>query len=268
MDERVGFRMHFAVGLLTIGVIGAVAIAVGFLLAKESPLDRTYSIGVRFSDVSGLKIGAPVQLQGSYVGRVTAIVLADPAPPRFPQSDWEAVLAIRADDEALRRKLTSASLFTIQAESVFGNKYVNATFGDGGEELKPGAVIPGAVGAGIDARTFEKLSSALENLSGAAAELKGILGDVSPNATTATASLRGIIGNLDTTLKNSAEASLVLKDAISPENQAKIKQTFEDLSKSAQNLANVTERTKQGMDSWADLIEKMKFWNRWGRKSE
>src|SRR5437868_4024317 len=123
MEERVGLRAHFAVGLLTIAVVSAVAVAVGFFLAKESPLERTFSVGVRFADVSGLKIGAPVQLQGWYVGRVTQIVLADPAPPRFPRSDWEAVLALRADDEGLRRKLTSTSVFTIQAESVFGNKY-------------------------------------------------------------------------------------------------------------------------------------------------
>jgi ABC-type transporter Mla subunit MlaD len=269
MDERTGFRAHFAVGLLTIALLAAGAVVIGFFLAKESPLERTIPIGVRFADVSGLKIGAPVELQGYYVGRVTAIALADPQPPRFPRSEWEAVLAIRADDPALRRKLTETTVFSIQAESVFGNKYVNATFGDGGAELAPGVVVPGAVGAGIDARTFEKLSVALDNLSGAAAELKSTLGGVAgPDGASGAPNLKEILANLDTTLKNSAEASVVLKDAVSPENQAKLKQTFDDLSKSAQNLANVTDRTKQGMDSWAELMDRLKFWNRWFRKPD
>jgi ABC-type transporter Mla subunit MlaD len=263
VDERPHFKAYFAVGLLTIAMLAGAAGVVVFLLAKESPLDRTFPVRVRFADVSGLKIGAPVQLQGAYVGRVAAIALADPEPPRFPRSEWRVELALRADDDALRRKLTSTSFFSIQAESVFGNKYVNATFGDGGAPLAPGAVVEGAVGAGIDARTFEKLSIALDNLSGAAAELRGILGPEGGGGEPGAANVRTILANLDRSLANAATASAALKDAVSEENQAQIRKTFDDLSKSAENLANVTERTKQGMDAWAETLEKMKFWKNW-----
>lgn len=260
MEERSGTRAYLAVGVLTIAVAVGLASTIAFFLAKERPLESTYPIDVRFSDVSGLKVGAPVLLQGAYIGRVEGVRLADPAPPAFPHSDWAVRLALRADDAELRRKLTTNSVFTIQSESVFGNKYVNATFGDTGEVLEPGRTVKGVVGAGIDARTFEKLSSALENLSGAAAELRNMLGEPGDPARP---NLRVVIGNLDRTFANAAEASVTIKEALSEENQARMKQTFEDLSKAAQNLANVTERTKQGMDSWAETIERMKFWKGW-----
>jgi ABC-type transporter Mla subunit MlaD len=271
MDERAGRTAYFAVGLLTIAVVLAAAGAIGFLLAKESPLERTYPIHVRFDDVSGLKLGAAVVLQGAYIGRVDAIRLGNPAPPRFPHPAWEVELALRADFPELRERLTSASRFTIQSESVFGNKYIYATFGEQGAPLAPGAVVAGEVGAGIDARTFEKLSAALDNLSGAAGELRSVLAAPAeaPAGATATAAaatapnLRSMLANLDRTLTNTAQASDVLKEAVSEENQAKIRKTFDDLSKSAENLANVTERTKQGMDSWAETLEKMRFWKGW-----
>ena len=68
---------------------------------------------------------------------------------------------------------------------------------------------------------------------------------------------------LEETLKNTAEATRVLREALSAENQTQVKQTFDDLSKSAANLANVTERMKAGMDSWAETMEKMRFWRGW-----
>src|SRR5689334_21652671 len=141
MDDRAGFRVHVVVGLFTIAVGAGIFAVLAFLAAKEASLERTYRVRVRFGDVSGLKIGAPVQLQGSPVGRVTAISLADPPPPRFPLTDWGVDLALRAHDATLRSLLTSASVFSIQSEGVFGNKYVNATFGDSGAELAPGSIV-------------------------------------------------------------------------------------------------------------------------------
>jgi ABC-type transporter Mla subunit MlaD len=260
MEERRGFGFFFATGLFSIAALIAVAATLGFLYSKEAPIRETFPLRVRFADVSGLRLGAPVMLQGAHIGRVASLRLADPEPPRFKTSGWEVELAIRADDADIRRKLTTTSVFTIQPESVFGNKYVNASFGDGGAALEPRAVIEGAVGAGIDARTFEKLSSALENLSGAAAELRGLIAE---DAASGRPNIRNSLAKLDSTLANAAEASAILKEALSIENQTKMRQTFDDLSKSAANLANVTERMKAGMDSWAETIEKMKFWKGW-----
>jgi ABC-type transporter Mla subunit MlaD len=275
MYEDRSFRTNFLVGLLTIAVVAGLAVVVAFFLAKERPLAQTYAVRVRFADVAGLKSGAPVTLQGAGVGRVESLHI-DGAGGR---TSWVARLAIR-DEPWIRDHLTTTSSFSLVSESVFGNRYVNATFGDAGRPLVPEAEVEGIVGAGIDARTFEKLSTALENLSGAAAELKGLLAEEpiepvlsapggsmveGPSGATATAkpNLRRALGNLDNTLSNASAASTALKEALSEENQVKVKTTFDDLSKAAANLANVTERMKSGMDSWAETMEKMRFWRGW-----
>ncbi len=221
--EDRAFATNLVVGLLVIAIVAGLAIVTAFFLSKESPLARTYALRVRFADVAGLKVGAPVTLMGAGVGRVEAMLLAGPEPPRFPSSSWIAELAVR-DEPWIHERLTTTTAFTVQPESVFGNKYVNATFGDGGEPLAPGAVVQGAVGAGIDAKTFDKLSLALDNL---------------------------------------ADASKTLKQALNEQNRDEIKATLDDMSKTAHNLANVTERMKAGMDSWTETMEKLRFWKGW-----
>jgi len=274
-----------------IAALVASAVVIGFFLSKESPLSATYAIDIRFDDVAGLKEGAPVTLQGAHVGRVEALSLVEKDPPRFLRSSWVARVAIR-DEPWIRSKLTPASTFAVQPESLFGNKFVNVTFGEEGPPLAPGSVVQGVVAAGVDARTFDKLSVALDNFSGAAAELRGILASATggapsggttavgatgtahvgvdgqpPEAPSATAqkapSIQATLANLDETLKNTAESTRALKEALSTENQEKAKTTFDDLSKSAANLAQVTERMKSGMDSWSETMERLRFWRGW-----
>jgi phospholipid/cholesterol/gamma-HCH transport system substrate-binding protein len=257
-------RTSIAVGLLALATLGALAWAIAFFLAKERPLAATYAIEVRFADVGGLRPGAPVTLAGLAIGRVDGLAIDSSG----PETRWRAALSLR-DEPWIRREITPRTSFALVAESVFGNKYVNASFGEGAAPLADGAVVDGAVGAAIDARAFEKLSSALENLSGAAAELRSLLATPTSSAlaggATATAqpNVREAIANLDATLRNTTDASGALKDALSPENQAKTRQTFDDISKSAANLAVVTERMKTGMESWNDTMEKMRFWRGW-----
>jgi ABC-type transporter Mla subunit MlaD len=259
-------RTSIAVGLMTLAVLAGLAAVIGFFLEKESPFARSWPVYVDFADVAGLKPGAPVTLMGASIGRVDGIRLAPAAAGRGAR--WQVALALR-DEPWIHDAITTRTSFAVQPESLFGNKYVNASFGEGGAPLQAAASVDGTVAAGVDARTFEKLSSALENLSGAAADLRALLAP--PTATagaagvtaTAAPNLREAMANLDVTLRNASEATTALKEALSAENQAKMKQTFDDISKSAANLSNVTERMKAGMDSWADTMEKMRFWKGW-----
>ena len=259
-------RTALAVGLLTIAVLAGLAFAVAFFLAKERPLAKTFPIAVRFADIAGLKSGAPVTLMGLPIGRVEAFTIEPLTEAEGGGAAWRVDLAIR-DEPLTRSQLTTRTTFAVQPESLFGNKFVNASFGEGGRPLAPGAVVAGTVAAGIDARAFEKLSTALDNLSGAAAELKSLL---APSGTaaigttpTAAPNLREAMANLGATLDNTSKASTALKEALSDENQTKVRQTFDDISRSASNLANVTERMKTGMDTWNDTMEKMRFWRGW-----
>jgi ABC-type transporter Mla subunit MlaD len=277
--EDRAFRTNFAVGLLMLAALLAAAGVIGFFLAKESPLAATWTLDVRFADVAGLKVGAPVTLQGAHIGRIEALLLDGPRPPRFPRTEWVARLAVR-DEPWIRSHLTAESTFSVMPESLFGNKFVNATFGEGGAPLASGSVVQGSVAAGIDARTFDKLSVALDNLSGAAAELRGILSaasaatqsptgtaavgvDGGPPEARAAPSLRDTLANLDEAIRNTAETTRALKEALSEDNQVKVKQTFDDLSSSAANLSTVTARMKTGMEAFDESMQRLRFWRNW-----
>ncbi len=262
MEDR-SFRVNLAVGLFTIAVLAAVAGAIGFFASREAAakIAEPHRIFVRFDDVAGLRNGAQVTLAGRWVGYVEGVRVAPPAPPAFPRGGWEVTLAV---DPRWKSELRRDSTYAIVSESIFGNKYVNVTFGERGESLAYGTVIEGVVAGGLDARTLGKLSGALDDLSASAKELRLLLAEETPERDpTRGPNLRSILVNLETTLTNSAEASAVLKEALSEENQARMKQTFTDFETAGRNLAEVTARMKTGMDDWASTLEKMKFWKGW-----
>ena len=91
--------------------------------------DGTYDLEVTFDNVTGLKIGAPVEVAGIEVGRVKEIGLAD--------GRARLVLAIR---EGVRVRADVTAL--INSRGVLGDKFVELAGGtEGYAQLKPGQAI-------------------------------------------------------------------------------------------------------------------------------
>jgi phospholipid/cholesterol/gamma-HCH transport system substrate-binding protein len=261
MDHR--FRYNFWVGLFALVILAAVGVTIAFFLRRENPFRKTYHIFVRFEDVGGLKMGAPVKLSGAFVGNVRGISVAAPD-RRWKKPGYRVKLEI-GGEPYIQRWIRSDSVISIRSDSLFAEKFVNISFGRQGQMLTDGTEVDGIVAASIDSRTFQDLSLALKNVQQVTEELKEILGygDATP---TDRPNLKSALVNLDSTLKNTAQITEEFKRSIKGKDAADLRKTLQDVQEAAQNLKEVSERMKKSMNAWGESVEKMKFWKWFGNK--
>jgi len=123
-------NLEIAVGLFM--VIGFLCFA--WLSVKLGDVDLfgppTYSVTASFGSVSGLKLGAIVEIAGVRVGKVTAIHL-DP-------KRYEARIDLRIDREVT---LQEDSIASIRTAGIIGDRYVDISPGGSDKLIGPGGRI-------------------------------------------------------------------------------------------------------------------------------
>ena len=111
-------------------ILGMAAVAyLSFRLVRMELLSPPgYTIHADFEDISGLKIGDPVEIAGVPVGKVTAISLRD------DHADVSMHLnkGVEVDSDAIA---------AIKTNGIIGDKYVAITAGSGGKMLRNGDTI-------------------------------------------------------------------------------------------------------------------------------
>jgi phospholipid/cholesterol/gamma-HCH transport system substrate-binding protein len=124
------YSIETVVGIFVmIGLIG-----VGYMTIKLGKVslfgDDYYSLYARFSSVSGLKTGSPVEIHGIEVGRVEKMTL--------DTEKQTAVLELK-----VRKGITvyDDAIASIKTAGLIGDKFVNIDPGGGGEVLASGAFI-------------------------------------------------------------------------------------------------------------------------------
>ncbi len=90
----------------------------------------TYSVTARFGSVSGLKVGAKIEIAGVNIGKVHSIAL-DP-------ETYEAVVELQIKNEVVLQEDVIAS---IRTAGIIGDRYVNITQGGLEENLAEGDMI-------------------------------------------------------------------------------------------------------------------------------
>ena len=90
----------------------------------------TYSVTARFGSVSGLKVGAKIEIAGVNIGKVHSIAL-DP-------ETYEAVVELQIKNEVVLQEDVIAS---IRTAGIIGDRYVNITPGGLEETLADGDMI-------------------------------------------------------------------------------------------------------------------------------
>ena len=124
------YSIETVVGIFVmIGLIG-----VGYMTIKLGKVslfgDDYYSLYARFSSVSGLKTGSPVEIHGIEVGRVEKMTL--------DTEKQTAVLELK-----VRKGITvyDDAIASIKTAGLIGDKFVNIDPGGGGEALASGTFI-------------------------------------------------------------------------------------------------------------------------------
>jgi phospholipid/cholesterol/gamma-HCH transport system substrate-binding protein len=90
---------------------------------------KTYVLKAEFTNVSGVKKGASVQVAGVVVGEVTDIELGE---------DAYAVLSLQVDKSL---KVPTDSMASVKSQGIIGDKYIQMSLGGSEELFKPGDLI-------------------------------------------------------------------------------------------------------------------------------
>lgn len=119
----------------TVGIFMAICIlCVAYLTLKLGDVsilgDNSYPLFAKFTSVSGLKVGSPVQMLGMQIGRVAGFTM--------DQKDQVAVVELRIGNGI---KIYDDAMASIKADGLLGDKYVKIDAGGGGGLLAPGGTI-------------------------------------------------------------------------------------------------------------------------------
>jgi phospholipid/cholesterol/gamma-HCH transport system substrate-binding protein len=112
------------VGLLCVGYMA-------IKLGKFTPFgDHTYVLYARFTSVSGLRVGNPVEMFGIQIGEVKDL--------KMDQKDQLALVALRIDKGI---RIYGDANAAIKTEGLIGDQYVSIDPGGAAPLLKPGETI-------------------------------------------------------------------------------------------------------------------------------
>jgi phospholipid/cholesterol/gamma-HCH transport system substrate-binding protein len=119
----------------TVGVFVVITLlCVAYLTLKLGDVsflgDNSYPVFAKFTSVSGLKVGNPVEMLGMEIGRVAGFAM--------DQKDQVAVAELRIGNGV---KIYDDAIASIKSAGLLGDKYVNIDAGGGGDLLEPGGII-------------------------------------------------------------------------------------------------------------------------------
>jgi phospholipid/cholesterol/gamma-HCH transport system substrate-binding protein len=122
METTVGIFLVF--GLLCIGYM---TVKLGHVSLLG---DNTYSLFARFTTVSGLRAGSPVDMLGIEVGRVGRLTM--------DQKDQKVVVEMRIQKDI---KVYDDAIASIKTEGLIGDMFLSIDPGGAGKLLGPGGTI-------------------------------------------------------------------------------------------------------------------------------
>ena len=122
LETTVGIFLVF--GLLCIGYM---TVKLGHVSLLG---DNAYSLFARFTTVSGLRVGSPVNMLGIGIGRVGRLTM--------DQKDQKAVVEIRIQKGI---KVYDDAIASIKTEGLIGDMFLSIVPGGSGKLLGPGGTI-------------------------------------------------------------------------------------------------------------------------------
>ncbi len=124
------YALETVVGIFV--VIGLLAIAYMTLKLGHVTIlgTDTYYLNARFTNVSGLRVGSPVDIYGIEIGRVEAVMIDQQNERALVDMSIQNGVTVYAD-----------AIASIKTEGLIGDKYVSIDPGGSEEQLKPGGTI-------------------------------------------------------------------------------------------------------------------------------
>jgi len=119
----------------TVGIFLVICLlSVAYLTLKLGDVsfigDKSYQLFAKFTSVSGLKAGSPVEMLGIDIGRVAGFTM--------DQKNQVAVVELRIGNDV---KIYDDAIASIKSYGLLGDKFVNIDAGGGSDLLDPGGTI-------------------------------------------------------------------------------------------------------------------------------
>jgi phospholipid/cholesterol/gamma-HCH transport system substrate-binding protein len=155
-------------------VFAGVFLAMGiiFLLGSEKQLfKRQYSLTTEFTDISGLRIGAQVQLAGLNVGMVERVDFADEL------GDKKVRVRLNINKE-FQERIRRDSIAEISTQGLLGDKYISVSLGTPPNEILEDGDFLKSQERPSFAQIVEKSGAFIDNIDKAAKSLTQVLDEV------------------------------------------------------------------------------------------
>ncbi|MEF9476355.1 MAG: outer membrane lipid asymmetry maintenance protein MlaD [Candidatus Mariimomonas ferrooxydans] len=119
LNIETGVGIFIIIGVLCISYLSVKLGDVSLFGTKQ------YPVKAHFTNISGLKEGAAVEIAGVTIGKVSKIRL----------DDYEASVGLLIDPEV---KIQEDSIASIRTQGIIGDKYIKISLGGAEEYIKPG----------------------------------------------------------------------------------------------------------------------------------
>jgi len=236
---------------LRVGILGTAALFIIFLIVifatnVGSLFERTTTIYSDFSDIKGLKPGAPVRLSGVQIGSVKGVHFKSAGAVRVSMSIKEDYLRLLAKD----------SVAAVNTMGILGDKYIELSAGTNGR-LPPGGIIAGTTPfdiqtlAGSGNTAIAKLGEVAEKLDHILSLIEGGNGSASKfikdpslynNLNASTKGLTEILGSLNKS--NGTLNKLIVNKSL-----------YENLDASSKKLSSILDRLDKGEGTLGGLTK-------------
>jgi phospholipid/cholesterol/gamma-HCH transport system substrate-binding protein len=269
------------IGLMSIFALMMATLLIFLLSGSGGFFWQRYSLKTMFSDIAGLKEGAPVRVAGVEVGSVSDV--------NFIGDRVEVVMEVNKDH---RSRITSSSIASLGSVSLLGEAAVDITASSGGTPVPEWGYVRSGRATGTIADVTTQASTAIEQATALVADLragKGTIGQLMTNdqlhtelvslvsaaeevANTITKG-QGTLGRLanDPAAANALKASLENLEAVTAKIRAgegSIGKLLSDdamsksLTSTTANLDAITARINKGEGTAGKLVSDAELYNR------
>lgn len=122
------FTLEFIVGLFTLVGVGVIAYLSVGIAGLKMGMQGQYEVKAKFSNISGLQYGSPVEIAGVPVGQVERISL----------DKHQAVITLRINNSVT---IYEDDILSINTKGIIGDRYIRITPGSSDVPIPPGGVI-------------------------------------------------------------------------------------------------------------------------------
>lgn len=241
------YTTEFKVGIFAVIVIALLAWATVRVGDKTAVHGGGYKLKVVFSNATGLKLKAPIELAGVDVGVVKNIELMD---------SREALVTLLISNKV---KLPDDSTAILRTRGFLGETYVEIVPGTMGNPiLQKGSQIPYALRTGDINSLVSQFNQIAEDIKHVTGSLRTMVGDDN------TAPINRIVTNLDEftksirdlTVRNSNNVDRISENlaAMTEQLRGVIERGQHDIEESMQRIASITRKVDEGKGTIGRLI--------------